>query len=70
MTTLTQSKKRHSLIAARKDKRLNQEQVAKIVGVSQGNISRYESGEQIPTLPVAFKIAELYGCDVKALFYD
>lgn len=70
MTTMTINKKRHALIAARKDTRLSQAEVAEIVGVSQANISRYESGEQNPTMAIAFKIADLYKRDVSTLFYN
>lgn len=68
LTTLTISKKRHALIAARKNTRLSQVEVAEIVGVSQANISRYESGEQNPTMAVAFKISQLYKSDIGTLF--
>lgn len=46
-----------SMIQARKAKKLTQSQLAKLTGISQGKISKIESGEANPTLKVMTKIA-------------
>lgn len=46
-----------SMTQARKAKKLTQKQLAKLTGLSQGKISKIESGEANPTLKVMAKIA-------------
>ena len=50
-------------------KRLNmtQEQLSERTGISQANMSRYESGKRSPKIGTAFKIAEALGCTVDEL---
>ena len=45
-------------IKFRKDRKLTQEELAGIIGVSRPSISRFESGEYNPTLDMMVKIAE------------
>lgn len=50
-------------------KRLNmtQKQLSVRTGISQVNLSRYESGKRSPKISMAFKIAEALGCTVDEL---
>lgn len=45
-------------IKFRKDRKLTQEELAGIIGVSRPSISRFESGDYNPTLDMMVKIAE------------
>ena len=45
-------------IKFRKDRKLTQEELAGIIGVSRPSISRFESGDYNPTLDMLVKIAE------------
>ena len=45
-------------IKFRKDRKLTQEELDGIIGVSRPSISRFESGEYNPTLDMMVKIAE------------
>lgn len=40
---------------------LSQNGVAEYVGVSTGTLARYERGESFPTVPVIYKLEELFG---------
>ena len=46
---------------------LNQEELAKLVGVSQNSISGYEVGEKFPRRNVLYKLAEVLECEVGEL---
>ena len=43
-------------------------ELARRTGLHAGSISRYESGENIPTLPVAIRLARVLGVPVERLF--
>ena len=43
-------------------------ELARRTGLHAGSISRYESGENIPTLPVAIRLARVLGVPVEKLF--
>lgn len=58
------------LRAARDKKKLNQTQLADAVGVKQATISRYESGEDVPSAGVLFRIADVLGIDCNSLRDD
>jgi len=53
----------YRLKAARKEKGLSQEELANIVGVKVGTISKYEQGDRIPSFARIFDLAEALGCD-------
>ncbi|GAA4815220.1 hypothetical protein GCM10023232_08630 [Sphingosinicella ginsenosidimutans] len=40
---------------------LSQEELAELLGVAQGRISRYERGDEHPTLPVVFALQVIFG---------
>jgi len=46
---------------------LTQEQAAALIGCDRTAYSRYEQGIRIPRLPRAYKIAEVFGCDLKEI---
>lgn len=54
---------------ARIEKGYSQEELAKFAGVTQQQISHIERGVKAPSLPVALKISELLGKDMRALFF-
>ncbi|MCD8208569.1 MAG: helix-turn-helix domain-containing protein [Bacteroidales bacterium] len=59
---------RNALIAARGDQR--QADVADAIGVSQKYISKLELGKGVPSLKIAYKIADYYGESIDQLFPD
>lgn len=60
--------KRENLIAARGDKK--QEEVAKVVGISQKSISKLELGKRNPSSSVLGKITTYYNKTAEELFPD
>ena len=64
---------------ARKEKKIKQTELAKILGISTRAVSFYETNSAIPPLPVMIKISEIFdltidelvtGDDQKAVFRD
>lgn len=53
----------------RKKKRLTQEQLAEIVGITRESISQYENGDKIPTDDNKVKIAKALGRSVSFIFF-
>jgi putative transcriptional regulator len=49
-------------------KGITQEELAGRVGVSRQSIISIEKGHYIPSLPLAFKIAEFFRCPVEKIF--
>lgn len=62
--TLTFSK---NLKILRKEKNLNQQQLALLVGVSQQCISEWENGKIEPTLSYLWKLADIFEISVDEL---
>jgi len=52
----------------RQEKGWTQEQLAKKAGVSRQSIVSIEKGKYIPSLPLALKFTELFGCSTDVLF--
>ena len=52
----------------RKGAGLTQEALAKAMGVSRQTIISIERGKYIPSLPLALKIARLFGCSTDEMF--
>ena len=48
------------LLKLREDKDLKQNEVAKCIGISSVNLSRYEKGKRTPDKEVLHKLAEFY----------
>ena len=49
-------------------RQLSQEELAKAVGVSRQSINSIERGRYIPSLPLALRFAQLFGCPTDELF--
>lgn len=45
----------------RKEKRMTQQSLAKIFHISQTSVSKYETGEAVPDLETALKMADFFG---------
>lgn len=54
---------------ARRKRALTQSALAKIAGIDQANVSRIESGSQIPTPEVAEKLAKALRISELQIFY-
>ena len=53
----------------RKILKLTQEELAKTVGVTRQTIISIEQGKYIASLPLAFKIAKVFGVNIEDIFY-
>ena len=51
----------------REEKAYSQVKVQHLVGVSNSSIEAYEQGVRIPSLPVAYRIAEVFGVSIDYL---
>lgn len=49
-----------TLKAARMNKGYNQDEAAKLIGVSSDTLSNYERGKSFPDVPILKKIEEVY----------
>lgn len=49
---------------------LTQEQLAEMLGVTQGAISQYENGSTSPTITLAVKLAEMLGTTCERLVHE
>lgn len=58
-----------TLKAARINKNLTQEEVAKKVGKSKNTIQNYENGKSIPNIETGKKLATLFGLTVDDLLF-
>jgi putative transcriptional regulator len=47
---------------------LTQGELAKAVGVSRQSINSIERGRYIPSLPLALRFADVFGCSIEELF--
>ena len=52
----------------RKNKNLSQSDIAKLMKVKQNTFSQWETGERIPKLIQAIKLAEILGTTVEELY--
>lgn len=51
----------------RENSKLSQHQLAKLTGISQVNLSRWESGNAIPSIVNCVKLADFYGISLDDL---
>ena len=58
-----------SLSELRKSRRLTQEQLSKLLGISKSSIAMYETGQRVPSLSRAKKIAEFFNVPVEKIFF-
>lgn len=47
----------------------SQAQLAEALGVSRQTINAIETGRYDPSLPLAFKMAKLFGCSIEEIFF-
>ncbi len=52
----------------RKSKKMSQEELANIVGVTRQTITSIEVGKYIASLPLAYKIAHYFGLTIEEVF--
>lgn len=55
----------YRLMQLRKEKRMSQMDLAKLIGTTQGNVARMESGRQNFTVGILNKVAEAFDKDLK-----
>ena len=71
MNTLEKKQRKHQiankLVEIRKQRSLNQSQVADTMGCDQSLISKYESADAEVSLDALIKLADIYGCSVDYL---
>lgn len=60
----------HKLFIARREARLSQIKVAKMLNISNATYSLKENGKSEFTLSEAKKLAEIFGCTLNDLFQD
>ena len=58
------------LLKLRKDRKLSQEKLAKLIGTSGPIIGRYERGEMVPSVEVAGKLADVFAVTLDYLVDD
>lgn len=58
----------NSLPDHRKERGLSQQALADALGVSRQTIISLEKGRYDPSLPLAFKLSALFGCQIEDLF--
>jgi putative transcriptional regulator len=51
-------------------KRLSQAELADVLGVSRQTVNALETGKYDPSLPLAFKLARLFGQTIEEIFQD
>ena len=56
-----------NLVSLRKQKDFSQRELAEKVGVTQVAISQYESGESVPRINIAMKLADVFGVTCEEL---
>lgn len=59
---------KNSLKVERKRKKITQEQLAEMVGVSRQSINAIERGKYTPSTSLALKISEIFNTTVNRLF--
>lgn len=59
---------KNKLQKLRKDRKLTQEQLADIIGVSRQTINAIEKGKFDPSLPTAFRMAQLFEKKIEDIF--
>lgn len=56
-----------SMSAARVNAELNQDDVAKKLGITRETLSAWESGKRIPRVDQAYELAAIYGLPIDAI---
>lgn len=58
------------LLKLRKDYKMTQSDVAKLIGMNRTSFSKYETGLAYPSLPVLRKLADVYNVGLEYLIFD
>lgn len=58
----------YQILELRKKKRMSQSDLANIIGTTQSNVARMETGQQNFTTNTLQKIAEAFSCDLRVEF--
>jgi DNA-binding XRE family transcriptional regulator len=61
---------RNNITTVRMEQNLSANALAKKAGVNQSTVSRVESGEVVPTVPIAIAICKALGRDFYEIFPD
>jgi putative transcriptional regulator len=61
---------KNRLKALRAERGWNQAELAERLDVSRQSVNAIETGKYDPSLPLAFKIARLFGQTIEAIFQD
>lgn len=61
---------KNRIIELRRERKLSQTELADALGVSRQTVHCIETDKYDPSLPLAFKLARLFGLPVEALFED
>jgi len=56
------------LRALRSERGWSQQHLGDLLEVSRQSVNAIETGRYDPSLPLAFKIAELFGCPIETIF--
>ena len=59
---------KNTIRVLRAERRLSQAELAELVGVSRNSINSVENGKFDPSLPLAFRIAHVFGRTVEDIF--
>ncbi|WP_371397217.1 helix-turn-helix transcriptional regulator [Fretibacter rubidus] len=61
---------KNSLKALRAEKNWSQAALGERLDISRQSVNAIETGKYDPSLPLAFKIARLFGCQIEDIFDD
>lgn len=57
------------LVRLRKERKMTQQQIAEILGITRSFYGMIETGDRNPTLDLAKRIAELFQVDIEEIFF-
>lgn len=67
---MKEPKLHHTLKELRKKKGISQKELAKVVGIDQSAVSKYERGVQLPELQIAMRISDYFDVTLDELIYS
>lgn len=59
----------NNLKKMRLENRLTQEELAKIIGISQQQLSQYEKGINYPKIEIAKKLSDFFNISINEIFF-
>jgi putative transcriptional regulator len=60
---------KNRLKVLRAERNWNQQDLAEALGVSRQSVNAIETGKYDPSLPLAFRIADLFALPIEAIFF-